>query len=72
MSTSNFCYQNRCIVVLNDDLDINNVPAYDKQRDNCRSYPSYLLSDADFNFHDVFITFGYYEAACFCLFLPTQ
>ena len=64
MSTSNFCYQNRCIVVSNDDIDINNVPAYDTQRDNCRSYPSYLLSDAYFNFHDVFITFGYYEAAC--------
>lgn len=65
MGAANFCYENRCIVVTNEDFDFGNVPEhneYDKKC--CRSYPSYFLDDADFEFWSVVITSGYYEAAC--------
>lgn len=65
MGTSNFCYKNRCVVVTDEDYEDGNVPAhntYDKS--SLRSFPSYFLDDSNFEFWDVVLTAGYYDAAC--------
>lgn len=65
MATSNFYYENRCIVVTNEDYECDNVPAHSKyMQGSLRNYPSYILDDAEFDFWDVVITSGYYEGAC--------
>lgn len=65
MATGNFYYENRCVVVTNEDFDFGNVPAHSEfDKSSNRSYPSYFLDDADFDFWDVVITCGYYTAAC--------
>ena len=67
MSTGNFCFANRCIVVTNDDLENGNMPSHEKYlTESLRSYPSYLLDDfdRDFKYWRIVITSGYYEAAC--------
>lgn len=66
MSASNFYYQNRCIVVTNDDYEIDNLPG---RKNGCysydRNYPSTELEVSDdFDFWDIVITAGYYEDAC--------
>lgn len=62
MSASNFCYQNRCVVVTNEDFEIDNVPERGKCIDNDRSYPSWLIEE--FEFWEVVLTSAYYEGAC--------
>lgn len=65
MGTCNFCYENRCVVVTNEDYEFGNVPAhhtYDKS--SLRSFPSYFLDDSVFEFWDVVLTGGYYADAC--------
>jgi hypothetical protein len=65
MGAANFCYENRCIVVTNEDFEFGNVPAHNKfHPGSLHSYPSYFLDDSDFEFWDVVLTAGYYEAAC--------
>lgn len=66
MSTPNFAYKNRCIVVTNDDWDMGNVPPIkDRNYDNDRNYPSSELKVSDdFRFWDIIITSGYYSDAC--------
>lgn len=65
MATSNFCYENRCIVVTNDDFEFGNTPILGEyRRESLRSYPSYLVNEREFSFHDVVITQGYYKHAC--------
>ena len=62
MATSNFCYENRCVVVTDDDYEIGNLPEMGECVDNSRNYPSYLIEE--FEFWVVVLTVGYYEGAC--------
>ena len=62
MATSNFCYENRCVVVENSDFEMDNIPEMGECVDNSRNYPSYLIEE--FEFWDVVLTAGYYEGAC--------
>ena len=65
MSTCNFAYVNRCIVVTNDDYEMDNLPPMGKWLDCDRNYPSRELAvNDDFYFFDVVITSGYYQDAC--------
>ena len=66
MSTPNFSYDRRCVLVRNDDFEWNNVPAHTETFDNDRSYPSAYL-DAykdDFSTIAIVLTAGYYADAC--------
>lgn len=63
MSTSNFAYENRCIVVTDDDFEFGNVPETECIPQGFTSYPQSLIP-TDFRFWDVVLTSGYYEAAC--------
>ena len=62
MATGNFCYVNRCVVVTNDDLEMDNIPERIKCIDHDRNYPSWLI--AEFEFWEVVLTSAYYEGAC--------
>lgn len=62
MATGNFCYENRCVIVTDDDYEIDNLPEMGERVDNSRNYPSYLIKE--FEFWDVVISAGYYEGAC--------
>ena len=62
MATGNFCFENRCVVVTNDDYEMDNVPEYGKCIDNDRNYPSWLIKE--FEFWEVVLTAAYYEGAC--------
>lgn len=65
MSTCNFSYENRCIVVTNDDYEMDNLPPMGKWLNGNFSYPSRKLAVSDdFDFFDVVITSGYYQDAC--------
>lgn len=65
MSTSNFCYDNRCVVVTNDDYECGNYPELgDYRHESLRSYPSHKLNGFDFTFWELVYTSGYYEHAC--------
>ena len=65
MATSNFAYDNRCIVVTNDDFEMDNLPPMGKWLNNDFNYPSRILAISDdFDFWDIVMTSGYYEAAC--------
>lgn len=62
MATGNFCYVNRCVVVTNDDLEMDNIPERIKCIDHDRNYPSWLIEE--FEFWEVVLTSAYYEGAC--------
>ena len=65
MSTCNFAYANRCIVVTDDDYEMDNLPPMGEWLKDNRSYPSRELAVSDdFNFFDIVITSGYYQDAC--------
>lgn len=65
MSTCNFAYNNRCIVVTNDDYEMDNLPPMGKWLGGNSSYPSRELSvSEDFDFFNIVITSGYYQDAC--------
>lgn len=65
MSTANFCYDNRCVVVTNDDYECGNYPRLDRYRlESLRSYPAWIVAGYDFRFWDIVFTAGYYEHAC--------
>ena len=65
--TSNFYYENRCVVVTDEDYESGNVPETEKRpvNDN-RNFPQYPLVDYndDLKFHSIVLTPGYYQAAC--------
>lgn len=68
MATGNFYYENRCIVVTNEDYDMGNYPAIDRDdrsiSDN-RNYPaSVIKTDKHFKYFRPVIASGYYEHAC--------
>ena len=63
MSTPNFSYTHRCIVVTNEDLEDGNVPETEYFSQGYTSYPSSLIP-TDFRFFKVLLTSGYYADAC--------
>lgn len=67
MSTNNFAFENRCIVVEDDDFTFENVPKHFEyvQSSNC-NYPSYYLDEYRHRFYtlDIVITSAYYSGAC--------
>lgn len=77
MGTSNFKYDNRCIVVTNEDYEDDNRPSLGECVDHDRNYPSYEVvfrneemrkKAESLNFLLVVFTSGYYEGGCidFC------
>ena len=44
MGASNFSFDNRCIVVTNDDFEMGNVPSLTDKSDRDRCYPSTILT----------------------------
>ena len=66
MATGNFAYENRCIVVTDNDYENGNIPPLgDWEENTSRSYPSRLLAVSDdFKFWNIVITTGYYSGAC--------
>lgn len=65
MATSNFHYENRCILVKDEDFESGNVPSRgDYYKDSLRSYPASLLEEAEFSHFDVVLVSGYYADAC--------
>lgn len=65
MGTSNFCFDNRCVVVTDDDFQCGNYPQLDEYRhESLRSFPSHKLAGYDFTFWDIVFTSGYYSHAC--------
>ena len=66
MGTRNFAYDNRCIVVKDEDYEYGNIPKLG-DCDNDRNYPSREIAEDDmpeFNFWTPVITSGYYADAC--------
>ena len=66
-ATGNFAYENRCILVTEDDIEDGNVPETDDRPINRNStFPQYPLIDYndDLKFHSIVLTPGYYEGAC--------
>lgn len=68
MSAPNFFYENRCIVVSDEDFEEYNRPTIGNYRsESLTSYPSNYIIDEDgkeFFFHNVIITSGYYKHYC--------
>jgi hypothetical protein len=77
MGTSNFCYENRCVVTSNDDYEFNNLPQLGDWVNNSRNFPSkevlinelscckdYIKSIKPIRLHRIVMTSGYYEHAC--------
>ena len=66
MATGNFAYENRCIVVTDEDYADGNLPPMGEWEENTsRNYPSRLLAVSDdFQFWNIVITSGYYSGAC--------
>ena len=65
MATGNFAYENRCIVVTDEDYAEGNLPSMGEWEGDSRHYPSRLLAVSDdFKFWNVVITSGYYSGAC--------
>lgn len=67
MSTGNFAFENRCIVVEDDDFTFENVPKhYEYVQGSNRNYPSYYLEEYRSRFYtlNIVITAAYYSGAC--------
>ncbi len=67
MSTNNFAFENRCIVVEDDDFTFENVPKHlEYVQGSNRNYPSYYLDEYRNRFYtlDIVMTAAYYSGAC--------
>ena len=65
MATSNFDYENRCVVITNEDFEDGNIPATNGYIGNRRVYTRLRVDiDEDLRYYDIVITYGYYEHAC--------
>lgn len=63
MSTVNFGYENRCVVISNENIEIENIPTIG---DNVGTYRNsrYILDDYDnFEFFNIILGYGYYDGA---------
>ena len=67
MSTPNFSFSNRCVLITNDDYEYGNCPKTTDEEIGSRSYPSWVV-DCEGNdkmkFWRVVITEGYYADQC--------
>lgn len=63
MSTPNFAFEHRCIVVTDEDFELGNVPETEYIPQGYTSYPQSIIPTG-FTFFNVVLTSGYYEAAC--------
>src|SRR5574344_1091616 len=67
MSTPNFSFSNRCVLITNDDYECGNCPETTDEEIGSRSYPSWVV-DCEENdkmkFWRVVITAGYYADQC--------
>ena len=65
MGASNFDFENRCIVVTNEDIEMGNVPSLTDGYNGNGPYPTTELTISnDFRFLDIVLNYGYYEHAC--------
>ena len=79
MGARNFVYQNRCVVITDDDYEFGNLPTLGDYFDNSRNYPSRIVEIEDLELkkveqyrttikpirlHNIVVTSGYYEHAC--------
>ena len=79
MGARNFVYQNRCVVITDDDYEFDNLPTLGDYFDNSRNYPSriveienlelkkveqYRTTIKPIRLHNIVVTSGYYEHAC--------
>lgn len=65
MATGNFSFENRCVVVTDDDYEFGNIPSLGNRVNDSRNYPSRILKDYDFfRFYQIVLTSAYYEGAC--------
>ena len=79
MGARNFMYQNRCVVITDDDYEFDNLPTLGDYFDNSRNYPSriveienlelkkveqYRTTIKPIRLHNIVVTSGYYEHAC--------
>jgi len=66
MSTPNFSYENRCVVVSDDDFEVGNYPAVCGKNIGGRSYASYELEEYEGHFiaTKIVMTYAYYQGAC--------
>ena len=77
MSTPNFSYKNRCVLITNDDYEVGNVPEMASRACNSnRYYPSYEVDEDEYPqktpvAHKIVITPGYYGDACLD-FIPNE
>lgn len=62
MSTPNFNYENRCIVISDDDYDCGNLPVMVDY--NCSHRYSQWLIPSGLHAHNIIVTAGYYYGAC--------
>lgn len=71
MATGNFKYENRCVVVTNDDIEFGNMPKLGKTIDSSYSHntdevilPDSIIERIPLNFFAIGFTNGYYEDGC--------
>lgn len=65
MATGNFSFENRCVVVTDEDYEFDNIPSLGNRVNDNRNYPSRILKDYDFfRFYQIVLTSAYYEGAC--------
>lgn len=65
MSAPNFSFQNRCVLITEEDYDEGNVPKLGTWDDGDRYYPaSEIAESSDLKTVKVVITTGYYRDAC--------
>lgn len=62
MSTPNFHYKNRCIVISDEDYDNFNLPVITDYKNSGR-YSQWLIPSG-FYVHSIIVTSGYYSGAC--------
>ena len=65
MSCPNFSFQNRCVLITDDDYEMGNYPEIGSWNDGDRNYPSTEIAESkDFKLVKVVITAGNYSDAC--------
>ena len=65
MATGNFDYENRCIVITDEDFENGNIPATSSSVKTYRRSTRLIVDiDEDLRYYDIVITCGYYEHAC--------
>lgn len=65
--TGNFAYDNRCVLVTDEDFEVGNVPeTEDKAINQDHRFPQYPLTDYNdgLRYYCIVLTPGYYEGAC--------